>query len=349
MDTDLLILVLTSSNKATPRKQREGITYRGAALSKFVARRVRNHDYAGIVADSASRVEGLLLGGLREDDIENLDFYTGSQFVRRKVRVKYFDEETPSHDTISGDSGTLQQISLVEQWADTETYVWKDRTTLGTEKWDFEYFQRQKLDAFIADISLTWSLSAPPTAGGVGGGSQPNCASQTGSGRDGSSSRNIGGNQGPGPGGDQIGRDVKSGLGPGARLGRGSGMCGGSGSSTPGAGVSSANAGQGGGGLRGGWWARTNANTVQGTNSNAARGTSGGLLKASSDPGPRSSGGGRGTDESDRRQCKACGKTVRLDEKLFRCARCRVVTYCSVGCQRADWADHERTCDGRLT
>lgn len=34
----------------------------------------------------------------------------------------------------------------------------------------------------------------------------------------------------------------------------------------------------------------------------------------------------------------------RADEKLMRCARCKAVAYCSVQCQRLNWASHRACC-----
>ena len=49
-----------------------------------------------------------------------------------------------------------------------------------------------------------------------------------------------------------------------------------------------------------------------------------------------------GTVVKDQRICAVCNK---VDAKL--CTGCRVVSYCSRECQRADWASHKRSCTGR--
>lgn len=39
--------------------------------------------------------------------------------------------------------------------------------------------------------------------------------------------------------------------------------------------------------------------------------------------------------------CDTCGKEFK---KLKSCGRCKLVYYCSVSCQRADWPDHKTQC-----
>lgn len=315
----------------------------------FVVQKVPSRDYAGVVAaDKTSRVDGLLVGCLRDADIENLDFYAGSQFVRRKVRVKYFEPQTPLSDTAISGTNEPWLSNWTAQWEDTETYVWKDRTTLGRESWDFEFFQRQKLRAFTQKLPSTWSLSTSPATRDVDGvpeASGRSCA-RSGGGVD--SGNVVSGGAGSGTGGNQGDQDLSRGLEPRTSFGRALGSGGGPGSTTPDASVPSATTGQRGQGLRGGWWPRTNVRAIQGASSSPARDTSSSLPMASSDAGPGSLGGDA-AGESNHRQCKACGKTARDDERLFRCARCRAVNYCSINCQRADWTDHKRICAGRET
>ena len=111
--------------------------------------------------------------------------------------------------------------------------------------------------------------------------------------------------------------------------GQGSGTGDGRESGTGDARGSGARGGRPGSGMRGGWWS-------QGASGSSAQGASGGSPIASGGPPGSGTGGGR--------QCKFCGKERPPEEKLFRCARCRVATYCSIECQRADWQDHQRIC-----
>jgi Gamma-glutamyl cyclotransferase, AIG2-like len=133
MSTELLNLVLWGSANATPRLYREQISFRDAFLYKFRVRRVRARDYAGIIADPSSYVRGLLLGSLRDGDIENLDLYAGSQFERRKVKIKHYNLETSQDDMSGSGPSTADMRAPVANWVDTETYVWKDRVTLGND------------------------------------------------------------------------------------------------------------------------------------------------------------------------------------------------------------------------
>lgn len=46
------------------------------------------------------------------------------------------------------------------------------------------------------------------------------------------------------------------------------------------------------------------------------------------------------------RVCARCGTNdAASDSKLMRCQRCKVVSYCSQECQRADWKQHKKLCN----
>jgi len=53
-------------------------------------------------------------------------------------------------------------------------------------------------------------------------------------------------------------------------------------------------------------------------------------------------GGGGGVSWS--RSCAQCGAAPAAGAKLRFCARCTTVPYCTVECQRADWAAHKLIC-----
>ena len=43
-------------------------------------------------------------------------------------------------------------------------------------------------------------------------------------------------------------------------------------------------------------------------------------------------------------ECNLCGKRVGPATKLSTCARCKAAKYCSVACQKKDWATHKAIC-----
>ncbi|OJT13568.1 hypothetical protein TRAPUB_9884 [Trametes pubescens] len=42
-----------------------------------------------------------------------------------------------------------------------------------------------------------------------------------------------------------------------------------------------------------------------------------------------------------------CAKCSKLDGSLRKCSRCKAVSYCSEGCQKADWKKHKSTCEAK--
>jgi len=54
---------------------------------------------------------------------------------------------------------------------------------------------------------------------------------------------------------------------------------------------------------------------------------------------------GRVSKQSDgnNKTCRTCSVELSPDD-INRCSRCKVATYCSRTCQKADWQDHKREC-----
>ena len=56
--------------------------------------------------------------------------------------------------------------------------------------------------------------------------------------------------------------------------------------------------------------------------------------------------GGESEHGRNKYSCVTCGAiTGKNTEKLLKCGRCKVVSYCSKECQREDWKDHKAFCN----
>lgn len=141
-------------------------TVRPALLQKYSRRKVRHADYPAIIpviGNSVGRaaagnansngtaeqpsVRGSVVTGLTEGDLWRLDIFEGSQYVRRKVKVRVLPN-TDLEELAS--ASTLQHLEDLEE-VEAETYVWSDNVEdLESEEWDFEEFKREKMWAWIS-------------------------------------------------------------------------------------------------------------------------------------------------------------------------------------------------------
>ncbi len=108
-------------------------TFHPALLPGYSRRRVRDADYPGITEEEGHVVRGVFATGLTEANLYRLDYFEGSEYERRKVKVKLLDQ---APDGSMGAEG---------QEVDAHVYIFKDPSHLETREWDFDEFRREKL------------------------------------------------------------------------------------------------------------------------------------------------------------------------------------------------------------
>ncbi|KAH8882772.1 hypothetical protein GQ53DRAFT_753301 [Thozetella sp. PMI_491] len=106
-----------------------------AILHGYCRRRVESADYPGITEDPEHEVFGTYTTGLTKANMEKLDFFEGSQYERRKVKVKLL--------TKVGDAKGVGNVEGEERTA--EVYVYLNKNELESKEWDLEEFRREKL------------------------------------------------------------------------------------------------------------------------------------------------------------------------------------------------------------
>ena len=128
--------------------QQKLITVRPALLQSYRRHRIAGASYPAIVPCSSSTVRGSVVTGLTEGDIHRLDIFEGSQYDRKKVRVKVLwnmalDETSPKGGLCTDGAEELE----------AETFVWnQDMDELEDEEWDFEEFKRQKMVYWMGEV-----------------------------------------------------------------------------------------------------------------------------------------------------------------------------------------------------
>ncbi|EEA24227.1 hypothetical protein TMatcc_007300 [Talaromyces marneffei ATCC 18224] len=144
--------------------QKALLTTRPALLPGYRRYRVQNADYPAILPyapPDESSVLGVVVTGLTEGDVLRLDWFEGSMYEKRAVKVRVpkagsKDEKDDDEDKFL-QKGLDQAAHLVGKQEDemeeveATTYVWTDpeaNLDMGAE-WDFESFKRDKLEWWI--------------------------------------------------------------------------------------------------------------------------------------------------------------------------------------------------------
>ncbi|KAL1919088.1 uncharacterized protein VTP21DRAFT_2469 [Calcarisporiella thermophila] len=127
---DVLQMVLCPQHWTSPERRAKLSTLQcsPAILQGYKRVRVKQADYPAIIEGEASEaVEGVIIEGLTDMDIERLDRYEGDEYARVQVSVSTSTGSFPAY-----------------------TYVWAaDRSFLEEHTWDFQEFAREKLTAWL--------------------------------------------------------------------------------------------------------------------------------------------------------------------------------------------------------
>jgi Gamma-glutamyl cyclotransferase, AIG2-like len=112
------------------------LTIKPAILYGFRRHKVRYADYPAIIPQANSTVRGTFVTGLTPGDISRLDYFEGSEYAKRKVKVRVLikAEDCSEKEDLEGEE------------VETEVYVWIGREgDLEDGEWDFDEFVREKL------------------------------------------------------------------------------------------------------------------------------------------------------------------------------------------------------------
>ncbi|KAG5979212.1 hypothetical protein E4U55_005413 [Claviceps digitariae] len=114
-----------------PKVIRDLHTFRPALLEGFCRHRVKFADYPGAVPEGGHQIRGVLVTGLTDANIDKLDFFEGSDYERRTVKVRELRKV--------GDEDILgKEVSA-------SVYVFLKVEDLEKREWDFEEFRREKM------------------------------------------------------------------------------------------------------------------------------------------------------------------------------------------------------------
>lgn len=141
MAPPVLFRVIYGSAKPEPWQEKM-TTVRPAILESYQRHRVKDLQYPAIIPCQNATVRGSVCTGLTDGDIYRLDIFEGSQYERKKVQVRVLQN-------VELDEKASDIKPETEEIIEAETYVWKwPVDELLPEEWDFEEFQREKMNAW---------------------------------------------------------------------------------------------------------------------------------------------------------------------------------------------------------
>jgi Gamma-glutamyl cyclotransferase, AIG2-like len=129
--------------------QQKLTTVRPALLESHRRHRGKYMSYPAIVPRAGSCVRGSVVSGLTQGDIYRLDIFEGSQYLRKKVKVKVLHNVGLGEGLPDGESA-----EHVSEEVEAETYIWKDDLReLEDGEWDFEEFRRERMKFWMGEAS----------------------------------------------------------------------------------------------------------------------------------------------------------------------------------------------------
>jgi hypothetical protein len=169
MAPPVLHRVIWGSPDNVPSAQKALLQIRPAVLHDYQRHKVNYADYPAILPThgTKSSVRGTLVTGLTDGDMWRLDIFEGSEYERRKVKVRLLTSGTTSTSTsISqtapgneqekepglgmGNVAQREQDNIEGEEVEAETYVWiSPASSLEATEWDFAEFVRDKMKRWV--------------------------------------------------------------------------------------------------------------------------------------------------------------------------------------------------------
>lgn len=111
--------------KDVPESITKLYTFTPAILHGYCRRRVRFAQYPGIIEDADHQVFGMFVTGLTRANMAKLDYFEGSQYVRKTVQVKLLTKvgNTKGEGNVEGEERSA------------EVYVFLDARELEDQEW----------------------------------------------------------------------------------------------------------------------------------------------------------------------------------------------------------------------
>jgi hypothetical protein len=106
-------------------------TFTPAILYDHCRHRVKYADYPAVVPEEGHRVRGIYVTGLTDANIVKLDYFEGSEYLRKMTTVKLLKTEDGKEEEYASEQ--------------TSVYIFIQPDALEKGEWDFQEFRRDKM------------------------------------------------------------------------------------------------------------------------------------------------------------------------------------------------------------
>ncbi|KAF4120544.1 AIG2-like family [Geosmithia morbida] len=113
-------------------------TFSPAILHGYCRHRVKSADYPAIIQEEGHSVRGIYATGLTDANLVKLDYFEGSEYERKGVKVRLVQDGT----ALTGG-----------EEKDAVAYVFLLSNRLERGEWDFEHFRKEKMMFWSSDPS----------------------------------------------------------------------------------------------------------------------------------------------------------------------------------------------------
>ncbi|KAM0561794.1 hypothetical protein ACHAPJ_002965 [Fusarium lateritium] len=118
-------------NRDPPQVIKDMHTFTPAILEDYCRHRVQFADYPAVVAEEGHTVLGVYATGLTDANVQKLDIFEGSEYVKETVKVKVLNKD--------GSAPAKEELK------ETSVYVFDRPEHLEKREWDFEEFRKSKM------------------------------------------------------------------------------------------------------------------------------------------------------------------------------------------------------------
>lgn len=112
-------------------------TFTPAVLNNHCRHRVQYADYPAIIPDEGHSVRGVYVTGLTEANMIKLDYFEGTEYERKNVKVKLLKQD--------GD----KEVEGEERDVISYVFMYPDRLEHG--EWDFEHFKKERMRLWVRE------------------------------------------------------------------------------------------------------------------------------------------------------------------------------------------------------
>ncbi|KAK2019656.1 AIG2-like family protein [Colletotrichum eremochloae] len=132
-----VFFTVVQGNGNPPQAIKDLYTFTPAVLTGYTRHRVQFADYPGMIPEEGGSVLGIYATGLTDANVSKLDFFEGSEYEKKMVKVK-----------VQGGGSGKQEA---EEEREATAYIYKRPERLDRREWSFDEFRRDKMHVWTRE------------------------------------------------------------------------------------------------------------------------------------------------------------------------------------------------------